>query len=81
MLGRSAKKFSDLEKFVINNKKFEDKRVLAEYKYDGERCQLHYDGKRINLYSRGYEIQNFKFFSLLNNLENYFNSELPEINN
>lgn len=64
MLGRSAKSFKDLEKFVLKNKKVSNKSVLSEYKYDGERAQLHFNGRAVNLFSRGFKIQNYKFLEL-----------------
>lgn len=69
MLGRAAKNFSDLDKLVLKSKKIKDKRVLAEFKYDGERCQFHFSNNTVKLFSRGFEIQNFKFSELVNALE------------
>ena len=81
MLGRSAKNFSDLTKFVTLNKKLTDKRVLCEYKYDGERSQIHFDGSSVNLFSRGFEIQNFKYYELHKQLENYFKNVNAKVKN
>ncbi|CAI2384407.1 unnamed protein product [Moneuplotes crassus] len=80
MLGRSAKTFKDLTKFITDAKKVTDKRALSEYKYDGERSQIHYDGEKINMFSRGHEIQNFKFYALHETLEEYFN-RIPGLHN
>lgn len=76
MLGRSAKNFTELSKYVIGKSDLSDSsisvKILAEYKYDGERTQIHFDGQKVNLFSRNFELQNLKYFELHKQLENYF---------
>ena len=55
MLGKPAK---DPKEALKNLKKFlsDDAMILAEYKYDGERTQIHFDGNTVNLYSRNFDV-------------------------
>ena len=47
MLANPAQSLEQVEKFLGNNEQ-----GIAEWKYDGVRCQAHWDGKQAKLYSR-----------------------------
>lgn len=62
MLAKAIKDVEDIPKFY---KKFQDRSVMLEYKYDGERTQIHYDGgDSIKMFSRNLENQNHKYEAL-----------------
>jgi DNA ligase 1 len=79
MLGRSAKNFKELHKLIMNNKKIKQKKVIVEVKYDGERTQIHYKDKKVDMFSRGFEVQNYKYLDLHEEIEKYFANNLTHV--
>eukprot|EP00347_Sterkiella_histriomuscorum_P002971 403366097 len=72
MLGRPAKDFEEVLKLTSKFRKNQDDYLLAEYKYDGERTQIHFDGEKVMMYSRNFDTQNQKFWRLNELLTTYF---------
>jgi DNA ligase 1 len=79
MLGRSAKNFKELHNLIMNNKKIKQKKVIVEVKYDGERTQIHYKDKKVDMFSRGFEVQNYKYLDLHEEIEKYFANNLTHV--
>ena len=66
MTGRGAKSPSDLLTTALG-KNVDRSRLIADYKYDGERTQIHYFAsvqrqKRMSMFSRNFDRQNSKFW-------------------
>lgn len=65
MAGRGAKSPANLIEML--NKNVDKSRLAADYKYDGERTQIHYfnqfqQEKRMSMFSRNFDRQNNKFW-------------------
>lgn len=71
MLGKPARDSEEVLKLL---KKYIDGEgeLVAEYKYDGERTQIHFDGEQVNMFSRNFDTQNRKFWLLQEKLQEYF---------
>ena len=65
MRGRAANNMETIRKYYS---KFSSQ-IITEFKYDGERSQIHYGGQgQLILYSRGMELQNSRKYEILNNI-------------
>ena len=66
MLGRAARDAQDVIKVL--GKKTNQACLSADFKYDGERTQMHYhqtaSGTPLKLFSRNFELQNSKFWHI-----------------
>ena len=66
MVGRAAKDAEDVLKVL--GKKVDRSRLVADFKYDGERTQLHVQrqpsGPSLKMFSRAFDSQNSKFWHL-----------------
>ncbi|CDW85574.1 dna ligase [Stylonychia lemnae] len=70
--GRASQDFKESLKLMDKFLEKEGKnKFLAEFKYDGERTQIHFDGEKVTLYSRNFEMQDKKFQLLKNQLQQY----------
>lgn len=67
MIGRAAKNPQDVLESL--NKKVNQKNLIAEYKYDGERTQIHWDRAKLSMFSRNCDTQETKFWDLFNQIE------------
>lgn len=75
MLGRPAKTFQEFYKLTKKFRREKDDYIIAEYKYDGERTQIHFDATSttgVSLFSRNFDKQNEKFWLLVDKLNDYF---------
>jgi ATP-dependent DNA ligase len=62
MTGKPAKDAADLIKSL--SKKVDRGKLTADYKYDGERTQIHWDQTSLSMFSRSCDDQKAKFWSL-----------------
>jgi ATP-dependent DNA ligase len=62
MLGRPAKSAKDV--LASLHKSVALDRLVAEFKYDGERTQIHYSGGKVKLFSRNCDSQKDKFWQV-----------------
>ena len=67
MTGKPAKDAADLLKSL--SKKVDRAKLVADYKYDGERTQIHWDQDKLSMFSRSCDDQKAKFWSLYNQIE------------
>ncbi len=69
MIGKPAKDPTDLLSQL--SKKIDRKQLIAEFKYDGERTQLHWDKKTLKMYSRSCDTQEAKFWTLFDKVKDF----------
>ncbi|MBD3361062.1 ATP-dependent DNA ligase [Candidatus Peregrinibacteria bacterium] len=69
MLAQRVKKASDILE------KIEGDKLAAEYKYDGERVQIHKDGKKIQLFSRRLEDITHQYPDLVEYIKKYIKAK------
>ena len=67
MTGKPAKDAADLLKSL--SKKVDRAKLVADYKYDGERTQIHWDKNKLSMFSRSCDDQKAKFWSLFKQIE------------
>ena len=70
MAGKAAKSPGEVLKNL--NAKVDTSRLTVEYKYDGERTQLHWHGGELSMFSRNCDTQSHKFWQLKAELEAAF---------
>jgi ATP-dependent DNA ligase len=56
MVGKPAKESSEVTKVMTSKFTQNSTPLIAEYKYDGERSQVHYSDNKLSFFSRQFDL-------------------------